>query len=143
MRRLLWVFIALLAVEAAAAAQPAGAKDSSSIGYPTVASALDGMRSKSGVRVSNQDGWTVIEDGSTMSIWSFTPAGHPAHPAVVRRTVVQQGSDISVQMATLCEAKKIGLRQTDGRVSRTDEQNARKPGRAAQSLRDCTAVGVG
>jgi hypothetical protein len=41
-----------------------------------------------------------------MTLWSFTPSGHPAHPAAVRRTVIRQGDDIGVKMAVHCEATK-------------------------------------
>ena len=104
MRQLLMTFCALLATVMAVTAQQQA--DGQNIGYLTVAAALDGMRTKSGVNVSIQGSWTVIEDGATSSIWSFTPAGHPAHPAVVRRTIVQQGNDIFVNMGVLCEAAK-------------------------------------
>jgi hypothetical protein len=105
MRQLLWTLVVLLVAEATAVAQSAETK-TSSVGYPSVASALADVRSKNGVRISNQNGWTVIEDGSTMSLWSFTPAGHPAHPAVVRRTVSEKEGAIFVEMAALCEAMK-------------------------------------
>lgn len=75
-------------------------------GFPTVAAALDALRSKNGVVASNQDGWTVIEDRPAMTLWSFTPPGHEAHPAAVRRTIVRNGDDISVVTAVLCEAEK-------------------------------------
>jgi hypothetical protein len=74
--------------------------------YLTVAAALDAVRAKSGVSVKVESGWTVIEDPATMSIWSFTSSGHPAHPAAVRRAVTQQGDKIFVDMSVLCEAAK-------------------------------------
>jgi hypothetical protein len=74
--------------------------------YATAASALEAMRAKSGVKTSVQSGWTVIEDRSTLSVWSFTPPGHPAHPAAIRRRVVQEGNNLLLQMNVLCEAPK-------------------------------------
>jgi hypothetical protein len=74
--------------------------------YPTAAAALDAIRAKSGVKISVQSGWTVIEDRSTLSIWSFTPPGHPAHPAAIHRKVVQQGDNLFIKMNVLCEAPK-------------------------------------
>ena len=90
----------------AASAQPAQSPAPSGIGYPTVAAALAGLRAKSGVKVQEQAGWTVIDDPETTRIWSFTPAGHPAHPAAIRRTIVQEGKDIFVRMGVLCQASK-------------------------------------
>jgi hypothetical protein len=48
----------------------------------------------------------VIHDRAALTIWSFTPSGHPAHPAVVRRVVVRQDGAMHVKMSGLCEATK-------------------------------------
>jgi hypothetical protein len=97
---------ALVATAVTAFAQQAEGPRPAGIGYATVAAALDAMRAKSGVNASVQSGWTVIEDRSTASLWSFTPPGYAAHPAAVRRTVTQQGNDVFIQMDVLCEAAK-------------------------------------
>jgi len=106
MHKLLSVLAAVALTAAAAAAQPADKSKTSGIGHPSVAAALEAMRTKSGVRVSTQSGWTVIDDKATMSVWSFTPAGHPAHPTAVHRMVVKEGDNIAIQMQVLCEATK-------------------------------------
>jgi hypothetical protein len=77
-----------------------------SIGYASVADALTTLRSRGDVDVSEQNGWTIISEPAKQSLWSFTPPNHPAHPAAVRRTVVQQGSTIGVQMSVLCQAER-------------------------------------
>jgi hypothetical protein len=59
-----------------ALAQPAQ-KPSSGIGYPSVATAFDAVKAKPGVRIVAQEGWTVIEDRATMTVWSFGPAQPP------------------------------------------------------------------
>ncbi|MCA6112116.1 hypothetical protein [Bradyrhizobium cenepequi] len=74
--------------------------------YPTVASALAALRVKGGVNASMQSGWTVIEDASTLSLWSFVPDGHPAYPAAIHRKVIKEGDNIAIQMNVLCEAPK-------------------------------------
>jgi hypothetical protein len=61
---------------------------------------------KDGVKISTESGWTVIEDQSTLSVWSFTPSGHPAFPAAVHRQVIQEGNNLFVKMNVLCEAPK-------------------------------------
>ena len=74
--------------------------------YATPAKALDGLRAKPGVKISLQSGWTVIEDRSTLSVWSFPPASHRAYPTAIQRKVVQEGDNIFVRMNVLCEAPK-------------------------------------
>ena len=82
-------------------------KRQSGVGYPTVAAALEAVKAKPGVRVPVQDGWTVMEDRAAMTMWSFTPAGHPAHPTVARREVKQaKDGSISIQQSVLCQAQK-------------------------------------
>lgn len=75
-------------------------------GYRTAAAALEALRSKAGVKIATEAGWTVIEDRSTLGVWSFTPSGHPAFPAAVQRQVVQEGNNLFVKMNVLCEAPK-------------------------------------
>jgi hypothetical protein len=74
--------------------------------YATAAQALEGLRKKPGIKISEQSGWTVIEDRSNFSIWSFPPVGHPAYPTAIQRMVVQDGSEVSLKMHVLCEAPK-------------------------------------
>ena len=89
-----------------AVAQDTPVKPASDSEYATVALALEALRTKSGVKISDLAGWTVIEDGSTLSLWSFTPAGHPAHPAAIHRKVVQEDNNIFLKMHVICEASK-------------------------------------
>jgi hypothetical protein len=97
------IFVAAFAEAAFAQAD----KDQSGIGYPTVAAALEAVKAKPGVRVSVRDGWTVMDDRATMTVWSFTPTGHPAHPTAVRREVKQaKDGSVSVQQSVLCQAQK-------------------------------------
>lgn len=58
------------------------------------------------MNISVQSGWTVIEDRATLSVWSFTPSVHRAHPAAIQRKVVQEGDKLFVKMNVLCEAPK-------------------------------------
>lgn len=84
----------------------AGAETASGTGYPTVASALDALRKKDGVRISRQGGWTIIDDRADLTLWSFTSEGQPAHPAVVQRKVIEKQGNVFVQMNVMCEASK-------------------------------------
>ena len=98
---------ALLAISSgtsvASAQQPAA---QSPIAYPTVAEALQALQHKNGVRISNQGGWTVIDDPSEQTLWSFAPPGHPAYPAAVRRQIIKGSSGISFKTSILCQAAK-------------------------------------
>jgi hypothetical protein len=104
-------FVAAIVAASAAFSTPADAQQSkssgqSSIGYPSVAAALDALRAKSNVRISVQGGWTIVDDREDHSIWSFTPSSHPAHPAAVKRTVVEKNGAIYIEMSALCQASK-------------------------------------
>ncbi|GAA0552686.1 hypothetical protein GCM10009098_20490 [Rheinheimera aquimaris] len=85
------------------------ASESSSIGYKTVELALNALKSKEGTNLSIQGGWTIIEDkeDSNLVLWSFTPDSHPAHPAAIKRKVVEKNQKIYIQMSALCQAKKV------------------------------------
>ncbi len=76
--------------------------------YKRVSEALDAVRAKPGVivNVTKPDGWVIINDGKDV-MWSFTPVGHYAHPAVVRRALVLRSSGgLFMDMRALCEAQK-------------------------------------
>jgi len=84
---------------------------SSPIGYPSVAAALNDLRSKADVKFSEQNGWTIANDSDHMTIWSFAPEGDPAYPSAVKRVLeqVSRGSkvDSSIQMSVLCQSTQI------------------------------------
>jgi hypothetical protein len=76
----------------------------SSIGYPSVAAALADLHSKPEVKFSVQNGWTIAEDRSHSSFWSFPPEGDPAYPSAVKRIVLQTGAGINLEMKVLCQS---------------------------------------
>lgn len=79
--------------------------DERAIEFDSVAAALDALRADRAAQFENQDGWTVVastERGEPV-LWSFTPEGHPAHPAVVKRTALEERGAGFVHLATLCE----------------------------------------
>jgi len=88
---------------APAIAQPAAAK----IDFASVAVALKQLESRdgNGTVVTHADGWTVINEPLASAQWSFTPSGHYAYPAVVRRTIKRSADGkVDVETASLCEA---------------------------------------
>jgi hypothetical protein len=89
-----------------AISQEQGAARNASIGYPSVAAALGAMRARKDVKASVQGGWTVVTEQDGLTLWSFTPEGHPAYPAVVKRQMVQKDGAWYVNMNALCETTK-------------------------------------
>jgi hypothetical protein len=81
-------------------------EQSNATGYPTVAAALADLRSRPGVAISIQQGWTIAEEKASRTVWSFAPSGHPAYPSAVKRQVVQTGDGATLRMSILCEAAK-------------------------------------
>lgn len=75
-------------------------------GGMTVAATLADLRSRKGVTLSEQSGWTIADEASTFSQWSFTPAEHPANPAFVKRRVVNKKGAAYIDTQVYCEASK-------------------------------------
>ena len=90
-----------------AQAQPAPAAP---IAFTSVAEALAALTARdgngSGTIVVHTDGWTIVNEPMLSTQWSFTPAGHAAHPAVVRRVIRRDAAAASVDTQALCEAPK-------------------------------------
>jgi len=95
------VAAAFLAGACATGYQPDPA-EAGRITYPTVDAALAAVRARPGVTESQRDGWTVIEDKAHYETWLFSPAGHPAHPAVVKRTELSGAGGTRTQTAAMC-----------------------------------------
>lgn len=82
----------------------------SRIPYPSVAAALEGLEANDGkgTIVTHADGWTIINEPMASAQWSFTPSGHHAFPAVVRRVIQREpGGAVKVDTVSLCEAPQI------------------------------------
>ena len=111
MRTLLALSVALhlglaWADDAAAPAKP--------IEFPSVAAALKALEARdgNGTIVTHADGWTIVNEPRASAQWSFTPADHPAYPAVVRR-VIKRAPDglVSVEIGSRCEAPEAACTQ--------------------------------
>ena len=99
------------------------------IGFPTVEAARIALSGRQDAKVRTmEDGWLVIEDMSDKSVWSFTPTGHPAHPAVVKRYVYEQDGSVMLGMNALCQA---GKSECDRLIRQFQEMN-RKAGQSVQ-----------
>ena len=95
--------LSIIAIAAMAQQEPA----QGGIGYPSVAAALEALKARPDVKISAQNGWTIVDDRATGTLWSFTPPNHPAHPAAVKRTVVERAGEVFVEMSALCQASKV------------------------------------
>lgn len=100
MKRIVPTLSALLVVTGAVDA------DDDAIGYPSVAGALQALQSDSTAQFESQQGWTIVasRDGDKPVQWFFTPEGHAAHPAVIKRTVLEQDGTGFIDLAALCHA---------------------------------------
>jgi len=110
MRRVITLISAVTATAIYAQLPPGPLPESnSSIGYSSVAEALSALKGKAGAQVREQDGWTIVADresDTVQALWSFTPPGHPAHPAVVKRIVAERDGRVFLDMKVLCQAAK-------------------------------------
>jgi hypothetical protein len=84
----------------------AAADGTSSIGYESVDAALKALRQDPAAHISVENGWTIVSttENGNMVLWSFTPAGHPAYPAAVKRELLKRDGAIYIRMTALCEA---------------------------------------
>jgi hypothetical protein len=101
--RLLVAAASLLIGATAATVQAA---DTESMDFSSVVDALARLRTDPDAQFHSEDGWTVVasrENGRAV-LWFFTPQGHFAYPAVVKRTVVDRKGIGFIDVAALCEA---------------------------------------
>lgn len=77
-----------------------------SIDYPSADAAMASLKARGDVAFSVEGGWTIADDKPNRALWSFTQPGNPAHPAVVRRTVVIENGQPSITMSALCQARQ-------------------------------------
>jgi len=91
-----------LALSVALAAQVCA--EESTIGYPTVDAALEALRKDPHAQFTIQGGWTIVatEENGNHVLWSFTPKGHAAYPAAVKRTVLEKDGAVLIDMKVLC-----------------------------------------
>ena len=87
----------------------AASNSQQSLGYKSVAEALEAVKAKPSVNVNitKPDSWVIATEAEPFVQWSFAPSGHYAYPAVVRRTLKQSANgDLSLEMTALCQAEK-------------------------------------
>lgn len=80
--------------------------ESLDIPYDSPEAALESLRLKEGVTIRDENDWFVATDSGAHTIWSLTQNTHPAHPTIVKRTIVNDGETLSMDMRVSCGADK-------------------------------------
>lgn len=104
-----FVLPAAVFAQGAAAGAPTTSNAPTGVGFRSVADALAALKTRPGAKLSvtQPDAWTIISEQGGSVVWSFTPANHPAYPAVVRRSLLVGEDGIArIEMAVLCQAEK-------------------------------------
>jgi hypothetical protein len=125
MRKAFMTIVPAILVATCACAQPAQSPADARAPaeeYPSVAAALETIRTKSGVKVTIQSGWTVVQDEASATVWSFTPPSHPAYPAALRRSIIEHDGAFVVKSDAMCEAEKPACDQLMAEVHELDNR---------------------
>jgi len=91
---------------AATAADALPEAPGATIGYESVAKALEALRARHDVSISVQGGWTLVDDTPNKTLWSFSPPSYAAYPAAVKREIREEKGGIFIAMNIACEASK-------------------------------------
>jgi hypothetical protein len=122
----------LLCVSGVQAAVAAG-QEPAPIGQANVVAVLDALRADPSAQFREQRGWTLVasREGGEPVEWFFTPGGHAAHPAVVKRTAIERGGVGMIDLAALCHAEQTACDRLldDFRQQHELEQAAARPER--------------
>jgi hypothetical protein len=109
------------------------------IGHASVDAVLESLRAEPNAHFREQRGWTIVasREGGEAVEWFFTPEGHAAHPAVVKRTAVERDGVGMIDLAALCHAEQAAcdLLLDDFRQEHELAQAAARPERVAIDVR--------
>lgn len=126
-------FVAALACAGAGAQSPAPspasapaaapAASAAGVGYATVADALAAIQADADTLRTDMDGWLVVQQPARNAQWSFTPASHPAHPAVMLRTIRRQADGRrKVDSQMLCEGPAAACSELAAEFARSTDR---------------------
>jgi hypothetical protein len=109
------------------------------IGQASVAAALEALRAEPSSQFREQRGWTIAasRERDEAVEWFFTPEGHEAHPAVVKRTAVERDGVGMIDLVALCHAEQRVCDRLldDFRQQHELEQAAARPERVLIDVR--------
>jgi len=88
-------------------------EDPGAIQYATVRDVLEALRAEPTAQFEMQQGWVVVasSEGGRAVQWFFTPEGHPAHPAAVKRVAVEENGIGMIELAAVCHAAQSACDQ--------------------------------
>lgn len=114
---------AAMATEPGVPASAAAAAEAPAAEPASVAEARLLLQADAGSVGTEMDGWWVVQQPARNAQWSFTPAGHAAHPAVVRRSIVR-GADGRRQVVTRlwCEGPAAACQALDQDFARSSDR---------------------
>lgn len=115
--------VAARAQQAPAASAPAAVSGGAGVGYAKVADALAAVQADPDIIRTDMDGWLVVQQPARNAQWSFTPAGHPAHPAVMLRTIRRQADGRrKVDSQLLCEGPAAACTELATEFARSSDR---------------------
>lgn len=83
--------------------------EKNSFQYNTVEEALAALEKNPDATLTEHEGWQVFnvkQDGFYV-LWSFTTTEHPAHPAVVKRSIMKKDGELFIAMDALCQSAQV------------------------------------
>ncbi len=86
--------------------EPLPEASGTSIEYESPQAALEALKNKPGVEIRQNQGWTIVNDQSNRTLWTFTPETHPAHPSAVKRSVLFRDGALYLDLNVLCFSTK-------------------------------------
>ncbi len=83
--------------------------EENSIHYKSVGEALAVLESKPDAALTEHEGWKVfnLKENGLYVLWSFTPASHPAHPSLIKRSIFKKNGQLYIEMDALCESSQL------------------------------------
>jgi hypothetical protein len=116
--------IVLMGALGAAGALAAG-DEPAPIAYTSVAAVLESLRADPTAELREQRGWIVVasREGAHPVEWFFTPEGHEAHPAVVKRTASELKGVGFIDLAALCQVEQAACDRLVGEFRQQHERD--------------------
>ncbi len=123
-------FILCMWILASSAVHAENQPAKSGIGFSTVDEALVFLKTKPNVTftTTKPDGWLIANEQSPFTVWSFTPQGHYADPAVVKRELKQNSGGVFIETSALCEADKSSCDRLLGEFQQMNSQVRQRVG---------------
>jgi hypothetical protein len=116
---------AIIVISTLGASAAWAAEEPAPIGYASVAAVLESLRADPTAEFREQRGWTVVasREGAHPVEWFFTPEGHEAHPAVVKRTASEVRGVGFIDLAALCQVEQPACDRLVGEFRQQHERD--------------------